>query len=429
MAYRFIHTADLHLDSPLRSLALRDRALRDRVDLATREAFARLVTAALEEGVDALMIAGDLFDGTQTSQKSSLFLSSQFARLGEAGIRVFVVKGNHDARAPVTRGLDLPPNVHVFDGRGGPGGAATAREGDVPVIVHGVSFREAKAPDSLLPRFARPTEGALDIGLMHTSLAGAAGHDTYAPCALADLVGHGFSYWGLGHVHSRAVHHADERSAVVMPGMPQGRDVGEAGAKSASLVTLHDDGSVALEEIATSVAVFARERAVLGGPDGWDDALTAAEDAAVAAAGRTGEAGTLVLRLDLRGESVEHWRLRRDADAFADELARRLGDGVHLEEVNVEVEAPTFRTDRDDGPLRELVEGMKAEAELGAFRADALDLMEEIARSLPRGEARNRAFPADTAERDALLDALTRDGLAEIAARIEGDAARDGAPT
>ena len=430
MAYRFIHTADLHLDSPLRSLAMRDRTLRDRIDLATREAFVGLVTVALEERVDALMIAGDLYDGSQTSQKTSLFLSAQFARLAEAGIRVFVVKGNHDARSTITKGLDLPPNVHLFDGRGGAGGAVTARDGDVPVIVHGVSFREPKAPDSLLPRYARPTDGALDIGLMHTSLAGAAGHDDYAPCALADLVGHGFSYWGLGHVHSRNVHHADARSAVVMPGMPQGRDVGEAGAKSASLVTLGEDGAVTLEEVPTSVAVFARERAVLKGAEDWDDAIAVAEGAIIDAAGRAGEAGGLVIRLEVAGRSPDHWRLRRDRDAFRAALAERLGDGVHIEKIDVDVAPPTAcatgREVRDDGPLRELVSGMTGIAASDEFRVEALALMGEIERSLPSGEARNRAFGRTEAERDALLAALLDDGVAEMAARIEGDATGEG---
>ena len=288
--------------------------------------------------------------------------------------------------------------------------------------MHGVSFRDAKAPDSLLPRYARPTEGALDIGLMHTSLAGAAGHDTYAPCALADLVGHGFSYWGLGHVHSRAVHHAAGDCAVVMPGMPQGRDAGETGVKSAGLVTLHDDGTLTLDEIQTAVAVFARERVVLAGGD-WDDALAAAEGAVIDAAGVAGEADSLVVRLDLVGESAEHWRLRRDVDAFHAALTERLGSGVHVEKVSVGVGPPGDLIVRDAGPLRELVAGMGEVAGTDEFRAEALELMEEIARSLPRGEPRNRVFGRSEEERDALLESLLGEGVAEIAARIEGDAA------
>lgn len=63
MAYRFVHTADIHLDSPLRSLALRDSDLAGLIGNATRRAFVRIVDLCLEEQVDGLLIAGDLYDG------------------------------------------------------------------------------------------------------------------------------------------------------------------------------------------------------------------------------------------------------------------------------------------------------------------------------------------------------------------------------
>ena len=63
MTYRFVHAADIHLDSPLRSLALRDADLADLIGNATRRAFVRIVDLCLEEQVDALLLAGDLYDG------------------------------------------------------------------------------------------------------------------------------------------------------------------------------------------------------------------------------------------------------------------------------------------------------------------------------------------------------------------------------
>ena len=424
MPYRFVHTADLHLDSPLRSLALRDRDLADRVALATREAFAGLVTTAMEERVDAVMIAGDLFDGTQTSRKSSLFLSGELRRLHAAGIAVYIVKGNHDARAAVTRGIDLPPNVHVFDGRGGAG--HVARGSPSPVIVHGVSFREERAPDSLLPRYGAPTEGAIDIGLMHTSLAGSDGHCRYAPCALGDLVAHGFRYWGLGHVHGRAVHHHADGCAVVMPGMPQGRDAGERGGKSASLVTIRDDGTMELDELPTSLVVFDRIEAVVPPGADWDDALDAAERALMEAGPSAGSAREMVVRLALTGGTERHAQLRRDADLFHAELAARIGGGggVFVEKLDMRVTAPASEG-ADPTPVRELLADMVGVAAERDFRAESDELIAEIVRSLPRA-ARERAFPAGEAEREALLAALAAEGIADLVARIEGGAARDG---
>ena len=265
--FRFVHTADLHLDSPLKSLALRDAALAERIDGATRTALRRTVDLCIEERVDALLIAGDLYDGDQKSMHTAAALTAEMRRLGDAGIPVFLIRGNHDAESRVTKELMLPENVHAFDGRGG------VRElADGAVAIHGVSFLGRAAPDSLLPRLKPPRPDALNIGLLHTSLTGGEGrHATYAPCTLGELLDHGYQYWALGHVHKRQVHSG--WPAVVMPGNPQGRDIGEDGPRSVSLVTLDADGAH-VEERDVSSACFergegrARRRVRLGGGAG-----------------------------------------------------------------------------------------------------------------------------------------------------------------
>ena len=108
MAYRFVHAADIHLDSPLRSLALRDPGLADVIGNATRRAFIRIVDLCLDEQVDALLLAGDLYDGHQTSMKTARFLAEQIRRLHEASIRAFIIRGNHDALSKITKELTFP---------------------------------------------------------------------------------------------------------------------------------------------------------------------------------------------------------------------------------------------------------------------------------------------------------------------------------
>lgn len=81
----------------LRTLALRNPDLAELVGDASRQAFVATVDLCLAEHVDALVIAGDLYDGDQTSMKTVRFLGSQMARLHQAGISVFKVRGNHDA--------------------------------------------------------------------------------------------------------------------------------------------------------------------------------------------------------------------------------------------------------------------------------------------------------------------------------------------
>ena len=130
---KILHTADIHLDSPLRSLAMRDEALREKVQTATRTAFSRIVDAAIEEGAAALLISGDLFDGAVSSARTGAFLLNQIDRLRKAEIGVFYVKGNHDAESTVTRSFLWPDNVHVF---GAAGDKVELEEG---VWIHGVS--------------------------------------------------------------------------------------------------------------------------------------------------------------------------------------------------------------------------------------------------------------------------------------------------
>ena len=428
MPFRFVHTADLHLDSPLRSLALRDPELADAVGTASREALAGIVRACLDERVDALMIAGDLFDGERNTAQTANFLASELRKLSEAGIETFIVRGNHDAGTAFGRGVELPAGVHVFDGRGTP--VVSAR--NAGVSVHGVSFRAAHAPKSLLPTYARAEGDGFHVGLMHTSLAGAEGHDSYAPCKLADLVGHGFHYWGLGHVHGRAVHHEADGCAVVMSGMPQGRDMGEAGAKSATLVTLGDDGSVAIEEVPTALVEFARVEVALDAPMGWDGALAAAEQAIMGAAEGT-TAPRLAARLRLLGQSQHHFKLLTDEDLFVDELTgtlRRTGSDIFIEKVAIRVTAPAIAPERKAandsfavaGALAELRGTMREVAGESEFRALAHERMAQMRKLIPArtGNLRDALFGADEAAGDERLDAIIERGLALVAARLEG---------
>src|SRR5205823_8519569 len=139
MAFRFVHTADVHLDSPLRSLALRNPELGELIGNATRRAFVNIVDLCLSEQVNALLLAGDLYDGDQTSMKTARFLSDQLRRLDAAGIKVFIIRGNHDALSKITKELVLPENVHLFGSRADAVEIPRDR-GERPIAIHGLSF-------------------------------------------------------------------------------------------------------------------------------------------------------------------------------------------------------------------------------------------------------------------------------------------------
>ena len=114
---RFIHAADIHLDSPLRGLDRYEGAPVNRLRTATRRAFARLVDLAIEEKVDIVLLAGDIYDRDWQDFHTGLYFREQMVRLERARVRVFIVQGNHDAEGVIQRQLILPANVTVFSSR------------------------------------------------------------------------------------------------------------------------------------------------------------------------------------------------------------------------------------------------------------------------------------------------------------------------
>lgn len=419
MAFRFIHAADVHLDSPLRSLALRDPDLAELIGNATRRAFVRIIDLCLDEQVDALLLAGDLYDGDQTSMKTARFLSEQIRRLHEAGIHVFVIRGNHDALSRITKELTFPDSVKVFGGRA-EAIVVDRSNGDFPVAIHGLSFAQPHAPESLIGKYKLPIEGAVNIGLLHTSLAGAPGHDLYAPCSLADLQATGFRYWALGHVHKRSV--VEGKCAIVMPGMPQGRDINEAGAKSVTLVTVADDRSIRIEERVTSIAQFERVSIDATRIDDWRD-LVGALGRVIERARDGLESEHLVARVHLTGATPLAWRIRRDLDLLkteVDDRASMIG-ACWVERLEVDCKAPGAAAASRDHPITELRRLIDEEVfRSDAYQAEAVDIAEELRTQLPQ-ECRN-LLGADEAAFKAAVTELVKEGVEDVLARLHAGA-------
>ena len=423
MPFRFVHTADLHLDSPLRSLALADPELAERVGAATRTALSRIVDLCLAEKAAALLIAGDLYDGGETSMKTAGFLAAELRRATAAGVRVFLIRGNHDAAARITRELVLPEGVHVFGARDVPvilEGAADGRD----VAVHGVSFAEPRAPESLLPRFAPPVAGAVNVALLHSSLGGAEGHDPYAPVGVAELAAAGVDFWALGHVHRRAVHRT--RPAIVMPGIPQGRDIGEAGATSVTLVDLAADGTAHLDERRVAAARFERVSVDIAGCDRLEDLLAQAGAAMEAARGP--DAVEVILRVTLTGAGPLAWRIGADRDLVEANLRAEAAarGGLWLEGLRLACRAPDAAPADGALPLGELARLIEAEiAPSEAFRAEARATLDELRRALPRDPGLRETLGADEAAAEAAIDAALAEGAGEVLARLAAGTGED----
>ena len=419
MAFRFVHAADIHLDSPLKSLALRDPELADLIGNATRQAFTGIIDLCLAEEVDALFLAGDLYDGDQTSMKTARYFANQLHRLDRAGIRVFIVRGNHDALSRITRELVLPDSVKVFGSRAEAipieGGAGKAR-----VVIHGLSFAQPHAPDSLLGRYRPPVEGSVNVGILHTSLGGAIGHDPYAPCSVADLRATDFRYWALGHVHKRFV--ADGPCTIVMPGNPQGRDINEAGARSVTLGTIADDGSIRIEERRTSVAQFERIIVDASGIAEWRELVEAAGKAMEKARASV-ETGHLVIRLQIVGKTSLAWRIRSDLDLLrADVEHRAAATGeCSVEKLEIECQPSDTLPVSPGDPITELRRLIESEiVRSDAFQQEAVAIGEELRSQLPQ-ECRH-LLGADQAGLKDFVLSLVQEGADDVLARLHAQA-------
>jgi DNA repair exonuclease SbcCD nuclease subunit len=403
---RILHTADVHLDSPLRSLALRDPELRDRVRTSSRTALTRIVDIAVAEDVAALLIAGDLFDGAERSARTASFLTLQLERLREHGIRVFYIKGNHDAENPLTGELTLPDNVHVFDGRGSKVQLAE------DVWIHGVSFANRHAPESLLPKFPASVEGAVNIAMLHTSLTGAEGHDRYAPCTVGALAAAGFDYWALGHVHRRQVH--SNAPWVVMPGTPQGRDIGELGTKSATLLTI--DKTIEIEEVPTSVVEFLHLQIDATDTDSDDD-LRDMLRRTLRDTARNLVSESAVIRLKLTGRTRRRWQVLRDQDVWketAAQYARETGT-LWLDRVVFDLSDTEEPGHSATDELAGIMETIRKEPSFSeTCRAEIEGILQELA-----PQRRAELLP-DEAAMEQLARRLAEAGAKRILARMKG---------
>lgn len=339
---KFLHAADIHLDSPMEGFRQRldgiDDDLLGRATCATRTAFASLVETALEEQVSALILAGDLYDGDWHDFSTGLWFSKQIDRLGQGDIPVFLLKGNHDAASQITRSLRFPPNMFAFD----TAAPVSMVSPDDSLVLHGQGFATRAMKDNLAARYPAADRDRLNIGVLHTSLTGREGHEAYAPCELRDLEARGYQYWALGHVHKREV--VSETPWIVYPGNLQGRHIRETGAKGATLVTYEGTAITGVEALALHDVRWEFLRVPLEGVvsrDGVIDAMELALEQLGARLDAAGDESPLVVRLELRGPTVLHGRLqepslREELLAQAQGVASRAaGRGVMVERVVV----------------------------------------------------------------------------------------------
>lgn len=242
--FRFLHAADLHLDSGFSGLAHISPAIRSYLRESTFAALGRLVRVAIQENVDFIVISGDVYDVSDASLQGQLRFQEALKELGQHGIQVFLIHGNHDPLDGLRLTTEMPKHVTVFGGQKPDHSTAYRRkDGQEVAIVSGISYPTAKVTDNTALTFSRkPGSRLFHIAMLHGNVDGDLLHETYSPCSRRDLIERGFDYWALGHIHKRSVLH--EKPAIVYPGNIQGRSIKETGPKGCYVVDVDEAGSL-----------------------------------------------------------------------------------------------------------------------------------------------------------------------------------------
>lgn len=311
---RFVHAADLHLDSPFRGIhneAPDHRA--KRLVEATFGAYERIIDLCLEREVEALLVAGDIYDGADRSLRAQLRFVEGLRRLDAAGVRSFICHGNHDPLSGWQARLALPESCYQFSGTV----TAVAFDPNSPerATVVGVSYRTQKESGNLVPGFGLVETEGYAIGLLHCNVGNNPEHDPYAPCTVDDLRRVGIDYWALGHVHTRQVV-SEYAPVAVYPGNSQGRNPRETGPRGVYVVEAPATGAPTLEFVETSMVRWETARIDIETVTSEQELLDAASGAAARLVEEAGR--DVVYRLVLAGHGDLNEVVRRQQ--FAQDL-------------------------------------------------------------------------------------------------------------
>jgi hypothetical protein len=301
---------------------------------ATREALTNLVNLAIEEEVSFVVIPGDLYDGNWEDMSTGLFFCREMARLGTAGVDVFLLYGNHDAESKLTKKLPLPSNVHSFGSRK----AETFYHDPTKTALHGRSYKDRDTFENLASTYPMRQPGHFNIGLLHTALTGGQpNHEPYAPCTVTELAAREYDYWALGHVHDFAI--VSNEPHIVFSGNLQGRSIREVGAKGAVMVTVEDGVIAEVRHVPLDVVRWAIVKVDLAQSASKNDMETAIRTSLSATIEGLAWTGPLMCRVVMSGETELHDLLGRSDLTLRDDiraLASQFGDHVWVEKIVIE---------------------------------------------------------------------------------------------
>ena len=219
---KIIHCSDLHLDSPLGSNFSPEKAKLRNAELRT--AFARMVAFACREQVDAVLIAGDLFDSSYVSEHTAAFVAEQIR--GAIGVRFFYLRGNHDESRGVFADREKPDNLKTF----------------------GTDWESVRCKDVVITAMEPEGDGwlrmydrlrlekdDLNIVMLHGQVSSQPGKDQIAVSLLKEKH---IRYLALGHLHTYRKERLDMDGEYCYCGCVEGRGFDECGQKGFVLLEI-----------------------------------------------------------------------------------------------------------------------------------------------------------------------------------------------
>ena len=339
--FSFIHTADLHLDSPFIGLRQADGTVASLIKDATFRAFDNLVDLALANKVDFLLVAGDVYDAADRSLRAQLKFADGLKKLTDSGIRCFVCHGNHDPLDGWSASLNWPEGVHIFGSQ--LESVSVDVEGEEEVLIHGLSYPTFRIEDGFGKGFQRQGQQPFQIGLFHCSVGSDPAHETYAPRTMDELVSADLDYWALGHVHTYRVFKAGH-PFIAYPGNTQGLHIREQGPRGCLVVQVDGQGAVEAKFEAVDAVRWLSTKLQIDNLETEGDLIEALERACdeirYQAQGRP-----TIARIILTGRGVLHSVLLRPQ--LVEDLTERLRETgleaappVWIEQIQVQTSTP-----------------------------------------------------------------------------------------
>ena len=213
-------------------------------DLGPAEAWRRSVAVAVDEGVKAVLLAGDVVDRDDDFFEAYRALESGVNTLAEAGIDVIGVAGNHDVKV-LPRLVRHIPQFRLL-GEGGRWEPCRIEADRESVTLWGWSFPQARVLSSPLEGHSLDPTPGINLGLLHCDRD--AGPDSpYAPTTRLELARAGLDGWLLGHIHKPDALTAASPNGYL--GSLTGLDRGESGPRGPWMITVRDGRIAEVEHL------------------------------------------------------------------------------------------------------------------------------------------------------------------------------------